>query len=141
MIELEELVKTPWSKEAIEYIKDNEIDINELITDNLYERARYIGIDIIESFLKKYKRNPSLSTESDCIMELLGYQIAVNIVAALNNEQLTNIFAKGVANTLLYPDFRDNLQEKIKNHINYTIPPKNIKKVFSADIQDLTRVI
>jgi DNA primase large subunit len=98
MEELTKLAKFPFIKVSKNYVKDNSLSVEELLNDPLYERARLIGIERLDNaFKNKDVGNRSLSTESDCIMELLSYPIARMIAVCIGDVYFKRRYALGEA--------------------------------------------
>jgi DNA primase large subunit len=98
MVELTTLAKFPFLKVSKSYVKENGLSIEELLDDSLYERARLIGIERLDNaFEDKDVGNRSLSTESDCIMELLSYPIARMIAVCIGDSYFIRRYALGEA--------------------------------------------
>ncbi|MCJ2513723.1 MAG: DNA primase large subunit PriL [Candidatus Thermoplasmatota archaeon] len=86
MTDLPVLAKYPFLKESKNYVKENEISIDELLNDSIYERARLIGIERLDNaFNKRDVGNRALATDYDCIMELLSYPIARMITVCIGD--------------------------------------------------------
>jgi DNA primase large subunit len=86
MVELLTLAKYPFLKDSKNYVKDNDISIEELLNDPLYERARIIGIERLDNAFKKSDvGNRSIVSETDCIMEILSYPIARMITVCIGD--------------------------------------------------------
>ena len=86
MTDLPVLAKYPFLKESKNYVKENEISIDELLNDSIYERARLIGIERLDNaFNKRDVGNRALATDYDCIMGLLSYPIARMITVCIGD--------------------------------------------------------
>ena len=86
MTDLPVLAKYPFLKESKNYVKENEISIDELLNDSIYERARLIGIERLDNaFNKRDVGNRALATDYDCIMEILSYPIARMITVCIGD--------------------------------------------------------
>ena len=98
MQELTNLAKYPFLKESKDYVKVNNLSVQELLDDPLYERARLIGIERLDnSFKKKDVGNRSPVTESEHIMELLSYPIARMIAVCIEDVYFKRRYALGEA--------------------------------------------
>lgn len=98
MYELTTLSKYPFLDESKRYVKENELSVNELLDDPLYERARSIGVERLDNaFKNKDVGNRSLAAESDCIMELLSYPIARMIAVCVDDIYFKRRYALGEA--------------------------------------------
>jgi DNA primase large subunit len=98
MVELVTLSKYPFLNATKEYVTQNNLSIEELLNDPLYERARAIGLERLDNaFEKRDVGNRSLASESDCIMELLSYPIARMIAVCINDNYFKRRYALGEA--------------------------------------------
>jgi len=86
MTDLPVLAKYPFLNESKNYVKENELSIEELLNDPIYERARLIGIERLDNaFENRDVGNRGLATEYDCIMEILSYPIARMITVCIGD--------------------------------------------------------
>ena len=98
MVELVNLSKYPFLNASKEYVTQNNLTIEELLNDPLYERARALGIKRLDNaFEKRDVGNRSLASESDCIMELLSYPIARMVAVCINDNYFKRRYALGEA--------------------------------------------
>ncbi len=98
MVELSLLSKYPFLNASKEYIKDNNLSIQEILDDPLYERARIIGVERVDNaFSKRDVGERSLVTDSDQIMELLSYPIARMIAVCIDDIFFKRRYALGEA--------------------------------------------
>ena len=98
MVELSLISKYPFLNASKEYIKNNNLSIEELLDDPLYERARITGVERLDNaFKNRDVGNRSLVTESDQIMELLSYPIARMIAVCIDNIYFKRRYALGEA--------------------------------------------
>jgi len=98
MYELTTLSKYPFLDESKRYVKENNLSVNELLDDPLYDRARSIGVERLDNaFSNRDVGNRSLATESDCIMELLSYPIARMIAVCIDDIYFKRRYALGEA--------------------------------------------
>jgi DNA primase large subunit len=98
MIELSTLSKYPFLNASKKYVKDNDLSVEELLDDPLYERARITGIDRLDNAFKNRDTGDRiLATESDCIMELLSYPIARMIAVCIQDIYFKRRYALGEA--------------------------------------------
>ncbi|MDH7507114.1 MAG: DNA primase large subunit PriL [Candidatus Thermoplasmatota archaeon] len=96
MIELLTLSKYPFLNASKKYVTENNLSIEELLTDPLYERARVRGIERLDNaFNKKDVGNYSLVTETDCLMELLSYPISRMIAVCIDDVYFKRRYALG----------------------------------------------
>lgn len=98
MSELSLISKYPFLNSSKEYIKNNNLSIEELLDDPLYERARVTGVERLDkAFDKRDVGERSLVTESDKIMELLSYPIARMIAVCIDDIYFKRRYALGEA--------------------------------------------
>ena len=98
MVELKTLSKYPFLNASKQYVKENNLSIEELLDDPLYERARIIGVERLDNtFKNKDVGNRSLVTDTDCIMELLSYPIARMIAVCIDDVYFKRRYALGEA--------------------------------------------
>jgi len=98
MVELSILAKYPFLNAAKAYVKDNELSVEELLDDPLYDRARTMGVERLDNAFKdRDVGNRSLATESDCIMELLSYPIARMMAVCIEDVYFKRRYALGEA--------------------------------------------
>jgi DNA primase large subunit len=126
MAELSTLSKYPFLNASKDYVKDNDISIEELLNDPLYERARVIGIERLDnSFKNRDVGTRSLATETDHVMELLSYPIARMIAVFIQDNYFKRRYALGEAihayrNLLDEPiSFLLELSKEFKLKVNY----------------------
>ncbi len=80
------LAKYPFLNESKEYVKNNNLSVEELLKDPIYENAKIIGIERLENaFNKRDVGIRSLATEYECIMEILSYPIARMIAVCIGD--------------------------------------------------------
>ena len=98
MVELSLISKYPFLDASKEYIKNNNLSIEELLDDSLYEHARLTGVERLDNaFEKRDVGERSLVTESDKIMELLSYPIARMIAVCIEDIYFKRRYALGEA--------------------------------------------
>jgi DNA primase large subunit len=98
MVELAILAKYPFLIGSKDYVKENNLSIEEILTDPLYERARMIGIERLDNaFKKRDVGNRSLATKPDCIMELLSYPIARMVAVCVDDIYFKRRYSLGEA--------------------------------------------
>jgi len=98
MVDLSLISKYPFLNASKDYIKNNNLSIEELLDDPLYERARLIGVERLDNaFDKRDVGDRSLVTESDQIMELLSYPIARMIAVCIDDIYFKRRYALGEA--------------------------------------------
>ncbi len=98
MAELSLLSKYPFLNASKGYIKNNNLSIEELLDDPLYERARLLGVERLDNaFNKRDVGDRSLVTEADQIMELLSYPIARMLAVCIEDIYFKRRYALGEA--------------------------------------------
>ncbi|MEF8847548.1 MAG: DNA primase large subunit PriL [Candidatus Thermoplasmatota archaeon] len=96
MANIRTIAKYPFLNEAKKYVKENNFSIDEILENPLYERARLIGTNRLDNSLTKSDiGNRTLSSENDCIMELLSYPIARMIAVCINDFYFIRRYALG----------------------------------------------
>ena len=126
MAELSLISKYPFLDASKEYIKNNNLSIEELLDDSLYERARLTGVERLDNaFEKRDVGERSLVTESDNIMELLSYPIARMIAVCIEDIYFKRRYALGEAihayNNLLNEttNFLINVSKEFNIDVNF----------------------
>ncbi len=98
MAELTTLATYPFLSGAKSYVTKTAPSVEDLLSDPLYERARVIGIERLDSaFHDKDVGNRSLVTESDHIMELLSYPLARMVAVCIEDTYFKRRYALGEA--------------------------------------------
>lgn len=98
MVELSLISKYPFLNASKEYIKNNNLSIQEILDDPIYERARITGVERLDNaFNKRDVGNRTLVTESDQIMELLSYPISRMIAVCIDDVYFKRRYALGEA--------------------------------------------
>jgi DNA primase large subunit len=133
MYELSTLSKYPFLESSKDYVKKNNLSVNELLDDPLYERARSIGVERLDNaFKNRDVGNRSLATESDCIMELLSYPIARMIAVCVDDIYFKRRYALGEA----IHAYKNLLNESLFFLINIT-KEFNLNIKFNKDINKI----
>ena len=98
MVELSLLSKYPFLNASKIYVKENNLSVEELLDDPLYERARATGVERLDNaFKNRDVGDRTIATESDCIMELLSYPIARMIAVCIEDNYFKKRYALGEA--------------------------------------------
>ncbi len=98
MSELSTLAKYPFLHETREYIKEHGPSVEELLTDIIYERARTVGIERLDTTLQKRTVGQrTLVSESDYFMEILSYPIARMVAVCVGDTYIKRRYALGEA--------------------------------------------
>jgi DNA primase large subunit len=93
-MDLVKIATYPFLSQAREWIRQEGIDINEILFDDTYERARHLGRVRVENALEKiYVGERSLADEIDCMLEIFSYPIARMITACIHDDFLTGRYA------------------------------------------------
>lgn len=90
--------KYPFLNDSKKYVTENNLSIEELLTDPLYERARIRGIERLDNaFKNRDVGDYNLLTETDCIIELLSYPISRMIAVCIEDVYFKRRYALGEA--------------------------------------------
>ena len=88
------LATYPFLEDAKQYIKNQKLTTQELLTGKLYERARTISIERLENALKKGDvKDRRLATETDYLMEIYSYPLARMLTIGINDPYMTRRYA------------------------------------------------
>jgi DNA primase large subunit len=88
------LATYPFLDDAKQYIKEQNLTAQELLTGKLYERARTISIERLENALKKGDvKDRRLATETDYLMEIYSYPLARMLTIGINDPYMTRRYA------------------------------------------------
>ncbi len=78
------LSKYPFLSASKKYVTENNLSVEELLNDPLYERARTRGVERLDNAFKNRDVGArSLATDTDLIMELISYPIARMIAVCI----------------------------------------------------------
>ncbi|MEM0493392.1 MAG: DNA primase large subunit PriL [Candidatus Thermoplasmatota archaeon] len=100
MTDLLLLAKYPFLNETRRYVKEHGPSIQDLIENQLYERARILAVERLENAIKKKDTSiGSLVTETDCLMTILSYPLARMISVCTRDTYLQKRYALGEAYT------------------------------------------
>ena len=92
------LSKYPFLSDSKKYVTENNLSVEELLNDPLYERARTRGVERLDNaFKNRDVGDRSLVTETDCIMELLSYPISRMIAVCIEDVYFKRRYALGEA--------------------------------------------
>ena len=109
------LAKYPFLNESKEYVKNNNLSVEELLKDPIYENAKIIGLERLENaFNKRDVGIRSLATEYECIMEILSYPIARMIAVCIGDVYFIRRYALSEA----VHAYNYLIDEKISNLID-----------------------
>jgi DNA primase large subunit len=98
MKDLQILSKYPFLNASKKYVTENNLSIQELLNDPLYERARTRGVERLDNaFKSRDVGERSLATDTDCIMELLSYPISRMIAVCIEDVYFKRRYALGEA--------------------------------------------
>lgn len=89
----------PFLPEAGRWAADVGPDVEELLTDVAWERARRRAVERVESALEEAEVAPpaSMATDQDRLIEVLSYAVARMLVSAVSKPTLTRRYALGEA--------------------------------------------
>ena len=94
MMDLRVLAKYPFLEDAKRFVKASGFSMGEVLDDPLYERARLIGIERLENSLKyRDVGSRGVSSENDCVMELLSYPISRMIAVCVGDSYFKRRYA------------------------------------------------
>ena len=93
-MDLVKMATYPFLSQVREWIRKEGIDINEILYDDTYERARHLGRTRVENALEKiYVGERSLADDIDCLLEIFSYPIARMITACIHDDFLSGRYA------------------------------------------------
>jgi len=139
MNELLMLSKYPFLNASKKYVIENNLSVEELLNDPLYERARIRGVERLDNAFKyKDVGNISLVTDTDCIMELLSYPISRMIAVCIDDVYFKRRYALGEAvhaykNLINEPtSYLVEIVKEFKINVEY-FPDKNGISIYFVD--------
>jgi len=92
------LSKYPFLSASKKYVTENNLSVEELLNDPLYERARTRGVERLDNAFKNRDVGArSLATDTDLIMELISYPIARMIAVCIEDIYFKKRYALGEA--------------------------------------------
>ena len=98
MKDLQILSRYPFLNASKKYVTENNLSIQEILNDPLYERARTRGVERLDNaFQSRDVGDRSLVTDTDCIMELLSYPISRMIAVCIEDVYFKRRYALGEA--------------------------------------------
>ena len=93
-MDLFKIAKYPFIEEAKEWVRKEKIDVEEILFDGIYERARNRGVErVMQALYKGIINDAILVNEVDCMMEVLSYPIARMLVVAIESDYLLRRYA------------------------------------------------
>lgn len=93
-MELFKFAKYPFMAGAKEWVKKEKIGMDEILFDEVYERARRRGVERVMNAVYKGKINEApLINEIDCMMEIFSYPIARMIAVAIESDYVLRRYA------------------------------------------------
>ncbi len=93
-MELIKISHYPFLSEAKEWVKNRGINIEEIIEDIIYERARRRGLERVkQAMIEGIVKDTPLINEIDCEMEIYSYAIARMIAVAFENDYVLRRYA------------------------------------------------
>jgi DNA primase large subunit len=94
------LAKYPFLQDTRNWVKKEGITLEEILWEEVYERARLIGRIRLENALtQKEVGERSLANETDCMMEIFSYPIARMIAAGVGDSYLKRRYSLAEAKT------------------------------------------
>jgi DNA primase large subunit len=125
MKDLQILSKYPFLNASKKYVTENNLSIQEILNDPLYERARTRGLERLDNaFKSRDVGDRSLVTDTDCIMELLSYPISRMIAVCIEDVYFKRRYALGEA--------IHAYKSLINEHTSYLV---DIVKEFSLNVK------
>ena len=120
------LARYPFLEYAKKWVRDEKINIQEVLYDPLYERARTRAVERVNQAMKYgVIKDVALLNESDCIMEIISYPLARLIVAAVESDYLIRRYALAEAKKA-YENLKKEGEEFIESLAkNFDIDVKN----------------
>ncbi len=101
--------------EAKEWVKEQKVNIEEILFDELYERARQRGIERVKQALEKgIIYDTPLINDVDCAMEIFSYPIARMLVVAVESDYLLRRYALAEAKRAY-----ENMKNEEEDFISY----------------------
>ncbi|KAA0008852.1 MAG: hypothetical protein FE036_01575 [Thermoplasmata archaeon] len=92
--EICQIARYPFIEDAKNWVKKEKIDIQEVLYEPIYERARARAVERVEQALKYgVIKEKALLDEIECMMEIFSYPLARLIVAAVESEYLVRRYA------------------------------------------------
>lgn len=93
-MDLVKMATYPFLARVRAWIRQEGIDINEILYDDTYERARHLGRIRVENALEKiYVGERSLADDIECMLEIFSYPIARMITACIQDDFLSGRYA------------------------------------------------
>jgi len=88
------MARYPFLQEVKEWVKNEGVSVNEILHDEIYERARDIAIQRVNDAVRKaVVGERALLNETDCIMEIFSYPLARMIVSSIESDFLRRRYA------------------------------------------------
>jgi len=88
------IARYPFLKESGKLMKVRGINLDDLVSDIAYERARFLGKNRILTALEEGEiPEPPLANEQEALLELLSYPIARMLTASIQDPYLTRRYA------------------------------------------------
>jgi len=132
-VDLFKLAKYPFMAEAKEWVKEQKVNIEEILFDELYERARQRGVERVKQSLEKgIIYDAPLLNDVDCAMEIFSYPIARMLVVAIESDYLLRRYALAEAKRAY-----ENMKNEGEDFISYLAKEMGIEvngeKIHFAD--------
>ncbi|MDH7509367.1 MAG: DNA primase large subunit PriL [Methanomassiliicoccales archaeon] len=95
------LARFPFLKEAIAYVKENDVDLNDLLQEFIFSEARSRGKRrVMDAIIEGEVGTYPISTDEECLLEILSYPVARMIVSCVNDSYLIKRYALAEAVTM-----------------------------------------
>jgi len=93
-VELSTMARYPFISAAKEWVKNEKATIEEILFDDIYERARGRGAErVMQAVIAGFIKDIPLLSEIDCVMEIFSYPVARMIVVASGSEYVIRRYA------------------------------------------------
>lgn len=94
MYDIFTLAKYPFLSEAKKWVREEKVDIHEILYEPAYERVRMRAVERVENALKYGTvKNATILKESDCVIEIFSYPVARMIVVDVESDYLRRRYA------------------------------------------------
>lgn len=95
------LAKFPFLRDAITYVKENDVDLDDVLREYVFSEARRRGKKrVMDALVEGEIENHPMSTEEECLLEILSYPVARMIVSCINDSFLIKRYALAEAVTM-----------------------------------------
>ncbi|MCQ5375545.1 MAG: DNA primase, partial [Methanomassiliicoccales archaeon] len=95
------LARFPFLRDAITYVKENDVDLEDVLLNDIFSEARRRGKKrVMDAIVEGEIENYPMSTEEECLLEILSYPVARMIVSCINDGFLIKRYALAEAVTM-----------------------------------------